>query len=74
MYILYSESMKKTHSTVSTRRFVRSIDASVKMISRKFSRLNEAQRLRAMQIIANSDDVRAFDSIVRNSFVSNTEV
>lgn len=66
--------MKNKNNTVSGRSLARSMESSVKVIARKFARLNEAQRLRAMQIIANMDDLRSFESIVRNSFVCNTKL
>jgi hypothetical protein len=66
--------MKKTNSTVSARKHARLIETTIKVISRKLSRMNEAQYLRAMQLIANMDDIRAFDSIARNSFTTRTEL
>ena len=62
------------NNTVSARRLSRSIEATIKVINRKLARMNEAQKLRAMQIIANMDDPMAFDSIVRNSFTTSTEL
>jgi len=66
--------MKKTNNTVSARKHARLIEATIKVLSRKLSRMNEAQYLRAMQLIANMDDIRAFDSIARNSFTPRTEL
>jgi predicted alpha/beta-fold hydrolase len=65
---------KTTNTTVYARNISRKLDATIKIISRKFSRMNEAQQLRAMQLIANMDDIRAFDSIARNSFTTRTEL
>ena len=63
---------KTTNTTVYARNISRKLDATIKIISSKFSRMNEAQQLRAMQLIANMDDSVAFDAILRNSFTTHT--
>lgn len=64
---MYSISMK---TTVSARRISRNIEATIKLINRKLARMTEAERLCAVQLLANIDDPAAFDSISRNCFVS----
>jgi len=63
--------MKKTNNVVYAYRISRKFEATIKFIHRKMERMNDNQRMRVMQLVANIDDIDAFNSISRSSFITN---